>query len=371
MKYITEIKGAICETFPDLIASKQLIVQDDFFVNATELDANALIKIRSAVLKYGMSYPNFGEIVPKTWRDLHMRLDELRTAGTKIVPYIGIQRINESLASPLGEEELKVFIAFLHDMGYCLHFDVGDLGNYVILEPKWIIDAMKVFVTCDKFGLRFWKRLEWTKMRSCGQVKDSYILQQWKSKKSESFHEFKDYLLLVLEKLDIVCRAKLYSRSGEETRSEFYTVPCMVNSAVPDVELFRQPAVSMTYAFPSVVPVAIYNRLVCACLVLWPVFNGHIYSGLVVLKSGQSHCIVLHMREGSILISFLHLESLRKVDIHLCRTVRQFVNIALTDITKTLANGKGSLFEISYNQEATSRHFGSSDVVSVLIGLCV
>ena len=353
--------NAIRETFPELIASEQLIVEDDFFVNAKELDTTALTKIRSAVLEYGMSYPNFGEVVPKAWRDLHMRLDKLRTAGTKVVPYKEIQRINKSLRSPLGEEELKVFITFLHDMGYCLHFEGGRLGNYVILEPKWIIDAMKVFVTCDRFGLRFWKRFEWTRMRSSGQIKEKYILQQWRSRDKKSFHEFREYLLLVLEKLDILCRAKLYGRRGEDIKADFFTVPCMVNSAMTDSELLRQPSIGMVYTFPSFVPVAIYNRLVCACLCLWQVYDGHIYSGLVILKSGQYHCIVLQMKEGKILVSFLHLESIQKVDIHLCRTVRQFMNTALTDITKTYASGKGTLFKINYNQEAMSRNFGSAE----------
>ena len=355
------MKNAIRETFPELIAAKQLIVEDDFFVNAKELYATALTKIRSAILEYGRSYPNFGEVVPKTWRDLHMKLDELRVAGTKIVPYKEIQRINKRLPSPLGEEELKVFITFLHDMGYCLHFEGGRLGNYVILEPKWIIDAMKVFVTCDRFGLRFWKRLEWMRMRSSGQVQEKYILQQWRSRNKESFHQFREYLLLVLEKLDILCRAKLYGRSGEDVNAEFFTVPCMVNSAMADSELLRQPAVGMVYTFPTFVPVAIYNRLVCACLSLWQVYDGHIYSGLVILKSGQYHCIVLQMKEGKILVSFLHLELLQKVDIYLCRTMRQFINTALSDITKTYASGKGTLFKINYNQEAMSRNFGSAE----------
>ena len=353
--------NAIRETFRELIASKQLIVEEDFFVNAKELDATALTKIRSAVLQYGMSYPNFGEVVPKMWRDLHMRLDEIRTAGTKIIPYKEIQRINKSLPSPLEEKELKVFITFLHDMGYCLHFDGGELGNYVILEPRWIIDAMKVFVTCDRFGLRFWKRLEWMRMRSSGQVKENYILQQWRVKDKESFYEFREYLLMVLEKLDILCRAKLYGRSGEDINADFFTVPCMVNSAMINFEQLRQSAVGMVYTFPSIVPVAIYNRLVCACLSLWPVYDGHIYSGLVILKSGQCHCIVLQMKEGKILVSFLHLESLPKVDIYLCRTVRQYINTALADIMTTYARGKESIFNISYNQEAKSRNFGSAE----------
>ena len=363
--------NAIRDTFPELIASKQLNVKEDFFVNAKELDVETLHKIRSAVLEFGMSYPKFGESIPKAWRDLHVELDKLREAGAKVLSYWAIQRINNRLASPLEEEELKVCIDFLHDIGYCLHFDGNELGKYVILEPKWIIDAMKVFVTCDRFGLRFWRRLEWTRMRSSGQVKEAYILQQWRSRNKESFHELKEYLLLVLEKLDILCRAKLYGRSGEDVKAEFFTVPCMVNSATPDVELFRQPAVGMTYTFPCVVPVAIYNKLVCACLVLWPVFDSHIYSGLVLLKSGQYHCIVLQTEEGNILVSILHLESLQKVDMHLCRTVRQFVNTALTDITNIIASGKGSLFEISYNQEATTRNFGGADAKVMQLSIYV
>ena len=360
-KRITEIKDAICEEFQELIASKQLIVQEDFFVNAKELDVETLHKIRSAVLEFGMSYPKFGESIPKAWKDLHVELDKLREAGTKVLSYWAIKRINNRLASPLEEEELKVCIDFLHDIGYCLYFHGDELGKYVILEPKWIIDAMKVFVTCDRFGLQFWKKFDWMRMRSSGQVKESYITQQWRSKDRESYHQLKEYLLLVLQKLDILCRAKLYGRSGEDVNADFFTVPCMVNSTIPDTELLSKPTVEMTYAFPSVVPVAIYNRLVCACLSLWPVYDGHIYIGLVILKSGQFHCIVLQTKEGKILVSFLHLESLQKVDIHLCRTVRQFMNTALTDITETYASGKGPLFKISYNQEAMSRNFGSND----------
>ena len=291
-----------------------------------------------------------------------MELDKRRAAGTKILLYKEIQRINKGLAYPLEEEELKVFITFLHDMGYCLHFYGGGLENYVILEAKWIIDAMKAFVTCERFGLQFWKQKKWMKMKSSGQVRESYILQQWMSRDTESFHEFREYLLLVLVKLDILCRAKLYGRNGEDINADFFTVPCMVNSAKPDSELLRQPNVCMTYTFPTTVPVAIYNRLVCACLVLWPVYDGQIYSGLVILKSGQRHCIILQMKEGKILVSFLHKQTLQKVDIYLCRTVRQFLNTALTDITKTYAGGKDKiLFQISYNQEAMSRNFGSND----------
>ena len=101
----TEIKVKICETFPELIANTQLIVREEFFVNAKELDVETLERIRSAVVEHGMSYPNFGEAVPQTWRDLHIELDKLRAAGTKILPYEEIRRINKNLESPLGDEE--------------------------------------------------------------------------------------------------------------------------------------------------------------------------------------------------------------------------------------------------------------------------
>ena len=339
-----------------------MIVDDDFFVNAKELDAYSLAKIRSAVLEYGMSYPNFGERVPKTWRDLHMELDKLREAGTKILPYDEIRRMNKGLAYPLEEEELKVFITFLHDMGYCLHFDDGYLSGYVILEPRWIIDAMKVFVTCDKFGLLFWRRLEWMKMRSSGQVKESYILQQWRSMEKTSFHKYRKYLLLVLEKLDILCHAKLYDGRGEDANVDFFTVPCMVNTPVPEDLPVKQPTISMHFMFQSVVPVAIYNRLVCACLALWQVYNGHLYSGMVILKSGHYHCFSLQMKSGNIFVSFQHFESQNKVDIHLCRTVRQFLNTALTEIARTYRTSNAdSLYTISYNEEAKSKNFGSNE----------
>ena len=361
-KCIAEIRDQICETFPELIANNQLIVREEFFINAKVLDVEVLENIRSAVLEHGMSYPTFGDVVPQTWRDLHMELDKLRAAGTKILPYEEIQRINKTLASPLQEKELKVFVTFLHDMGYCLHFDDGYLSGFVILEPRWIIDAMKVFVTCDNFGLRFWKHLEWKKMRSSGQVKESYIVEQWRSKEKDSFHRYKRYLLLVLEKLDILCRAKFYDDRGRDAKIDFFTVPCMVNTSVPGDLRFKQPTISMHFIFQSVVPVAIYNRLVCACLALWQVYNSHLYSGFVILKSGQYHCFSLQLKNGNIFVSFLHLESQDKVDINLCRTVRQFLNTALTAIARTYrTTNADSLYTVSYSEEAISRNFGSNE----------
>ena len=329
------------------------------------MDTDTLERIQTSILENGTSYPNFGDVIPQTWRYLHLKLDKMRSAGKKIIPYEEIQRINKALRSPLQEEELEVFIAFLHAIGYCLHFTEGELAKYVILEPKWIIDAMKVVVTCDRFGVKFWEKRKWEKMRSTGQVKESYILKQWQLKDNESFHEYREYLLLVLEKLDIFCHAKLYGQKGEDVQAKYFTVPCMVNTSIPEaLQLqLQQPTIDIVYTFPSVVPVAIFNRLICACLVLWPVYQGHLYSGLVVLKSGQYHCIALQMREGKIFVSFLHLESLEKVDIYLCRTVRQFLNRTLTDLVKTYKSSNVEhLYKISYNREAVFRNFYETDL---------
>ena len=347
-----------------MIESNHLIVREEFFINARELHGDTLGRIQSALLEYGKSYPNYGQVIPQTWRHLHLKLDELRSEGKKIISFEEMQRMNNKLQSPLEEEELRIFIRFLHDMGYCLHFDEGQLSKFIILEPKWIIDAMKVFVTCDTFGFRFWEKRKWAKMRSTGQVEESYIIQQWRARDKESFQQYSEYLLLVLEKLDILCRAKMYGHKGEDVRANFYTVPCMVNSSVPEdlQQQLQQPTVDMCYIFPSVVPVAIFNRLICACLVLWPVYQGHLYSGLVVLKSGQFHCIVLQMKDGKIQVSIFHVESLNKVDMYLCRTVRQFLNTALTDIMKTYKSSNAdNLYTICYNQEATSRSLSDSE----------
>ena len=334
------------------------------------MDAETLERIRTTILENGTSYPNFGEVIPQTWRDLHLEIDKLRSAGKKIIPYVEIQYINKKLPSPLTDEEVKVFMAFLHAMGYCLHFTEGELAEYVILEPKWIIDAMKVFVTCDKFGFRFWEKLKWQKMRSTGQVEESYILRQWRSRDRESFYNYQTYLLLVLEKLDILCHAKLYGQRGEDVDAKLFTVPCMVNSSAPEaLQLqLKQPTINIVYTFPSVVPVAIFNRLICACLVLWPVYQGHLYSGLVVLKSGQYHFIALQMRDGKIFVSFQHTESLEKVDMYLCRVVRQFLNRTLADIVKTYKSSSSeNLYTISYNREAKLRNFCETETQVILI----
>ena len=358
-----DIKQEICETFKDVIASNQLIVRDELFIDAKRLDSDTLDKIRAAVLEYGMSYPSFGESIPTAWRDLHLELDKMRSTGTMIVSMEEIRRINSRMKSPLEDQELNVFIDFLHGVGYCLHFEEGALSDYVILEPKWVIDAMKIFITCDKFGFRFWEKRKWLKMRSTGQVKESYIIKQWQSRGGGSFFEHREYLMLVLEKLDILCRAKIYDENGNVDNADFFLVPCMVNASIREPIRGQHSTVDMLYTFPTVVPVAIYNRLVCACLVLWPVYKGHLYSGLVVLKSGQYHLIKLRMKDGNIVVSFDHMISLENIDIHVCRTVRQFLNKALDSIMKTYKADAQKLYHLEYNNEAISRNFCNTDTL--------
>ena len=362
---VLDIKNKICEEFHDWVESKQLIVRDEFFICAKEIDADTLETIRTSIIENGTSYPNFGDVIPQTWRDLHLELDKLRTAGKKIIPFEEVQRINSKLPSPLEEEELEVFVAFLHAMGYCLHFNEGELAKHMILEPKWIIDAMKVIVTWDGYGKKLWGKKKWDEVRSTGQVKESYIIKQWQMRDAESFREFNEYLLLVLEKLDIICRGKHYNINGEEDHTDFFLVPCMVNVSIPATTVLQERSLDIQYTFPSVVPIAIYNRLVCACLVQWQVDNDHLYSGLVILKSGQYHRIKLQMKDGKILVSFVHLESIEKIDVHLCRAVRQFLNTALNSIMKTYkADTKSqNLYKIEYNGEAKARHFCNTEVL--------
>ena len=203
-------------------------------------------------------------------------------------------------------------------------------------------------------------------MRSSGQVDESYIIQQWRSRDKESFYEFRHYLLLVLEKLDILCHAKVYDKAGKDVKTDFYTVPCMVNSSIPDLEFTQQTSVDISYSFCSVAPVAIFNRLVCACLVLWPVYKGHLYSGLVVLRSGQYHLIKLNMKGGKIIVSFVHLKALDRIDVHLCRTVRQFLNSALDSIMKTYKTDVQKLYILEYNNEAITRNFCNTDLENLV-----
>ena len=349
----------IIQNFQSLVDSSQLIVREDLFLNAVDLSQKSLGTLRKTLIDLGETYPEFGERLPKQWIDLQEKIAELKASGEVIVSLDRFKGLNSSLKTPLSEEELELFLSFMHNTGFILHFKDPILAKMVILDPKLIIDAMKCLVTCEKFALDVWSKKEWDKMSAVGKLEESYIIKVWKKRNKKHLFENRHFLLSIMEKLDLITRPKIYDK-GNEITADFYYVPSMVREvANKKTQLLRANAVKIFLKFNDILPPAVFNRLVCSCMSLWPVHKEELYDGYVVLESGLNHLLTIKRQFRTIVVSFIHKLSPDEIDINLCRSVKQYICqsvLRIVSLYVTIPSEGEGLYTLMYNQLARSNH---------------
>ena len=306
--------------------------------------------IRKVILEVGESYPTYGEPIPKSWMSLQTELYTLKQNGERIIPFQFLVDLNSRMKEPLNEDELCLFTLFLHHTGHSLHFQKGDLAQLIMLDPRFIIDAMRCFVTVGQFAMRFWKQDEWKLMRSSGRVDESNIVKLWKNKNEPTFYNHREYLLQVMRDLDLLCLPKVYDKNGQEIQQTSFFVPCMIKETPPKdlstlARISSEEALQMRFEFADILPPAVYNRLVCTSLSLWQVHERQLYDGCVTLQSGSQHLLVIQRESQAIMVSFLHNKGSDSVDVDLCRAVRLYFTQTIQRILSTYQMGREDVTE--------------------------
>ena len=356
---IKTIKSTILEKFKTLIDSSQLIMRDDLFLNARDLSPEARDTLRKVIVEYGETYPDYGKNMPKHWMELLETLFQMKTNGQRIISLECLIDVNAGLKNPLRKEELELFLTFMHNAGYLLHFKDAGLQNMVILDPKLIIDAMKCFITCRKFSFDIWGGRRWNKMVSTGKIEKSHIINMWVKRNKELYFENKEFLLGVMEKLDLITCPKIYDK-GQDVIASFYLVPSMIKETAQNRQRIRTNDVEVFFKFHDILPPAVFNRLVCSCLSLWPVHKGRLYDGYVELESGLNHLLIIRRDFKTIEVSFIHKTSPDDIDVNLCRSIKQYIRQAILRIVSLYDNafsdGEGELYTLDYNDNARRKH---------------
>ena len=356
---ITIIKDTIIQNFKPLVDSSQLIVREDLFLSAVDLSQESLDIIRKIIIDLGENYPEFGERLPKHWIDFQEIIAELKASGERIVSLDRLKGLNSSLETPLSLEELDLLLSFMHSTGVILHFKDTVLSETVILDPKLIIDAMRCLVTCQKFAMDVWGKKEWQKMSTSGKLEETYIIKVWKKRNKIHLYKNRSFLLMVMEKLDLITRPRIYDK-GHDVIVKFFYVPSMVKEVVKDKSEFHANAVNVTLKFHDILPPAVFNRLVCSCMSLWPVHKNELYDGYVVLESGLNHLLVIRRQFKTIDVSFIHKVSPDDIDVNLCRSVKQYICqsvMRIVSLYDTITSDEEEFYTIEYNELARSKHF--------------
>ncbi|KAL3887625.1 hypothetical protein ACJMK2_000021 [Sinanodonta woodiana] len=359
-------KEAIDKYFIELrymLGEKPIIrhLVDDIAIDNTKPDP-MLEELKKRIFEVSKQQPHWGEETPARWLPLEQAIMTLKASGTKIVEHSFIEEINMSGSVKIEDrDELELFLKFHHEMGTILYFSVEELRKKIILEPQWIIDALKSLITAETF-IRQNPAItsKFREFVKTGKLTHELIDIIWSKENNPEFHDNKKHILGMMEQLNIIAIPRIFSEEGQVTKEENYVLaPCMLQQKTPEEIISPKPNAQMEsspvlcYVFTgNFLPSAIFHRLLAACIAHWPVAKKKkehmeenlIFCGCCVFQLDKQHKLTLHFREHVIFLRVTRMGLKDKTpSSNLCIEVREFITRNLLKIIGYL--GKGLKFE--------------------------
>ncbi|CAC5398489.1 unnamed protein product [Mytilus coruscus] len=137
----------------------------------------------------------------------------------------------------------------------------------------------------------------------------------WEQKDFRAILPYKEFIFNILIHLDILAEQRRYDTAGSRLPVDNFFVPCMVternNTSFMDKECTPERAICLAFVFKgTVIPPALPNRLISACLSMWTLkqYEGRklLFSGFIVVSFDKAHDIVICVEGNQILLYIVH-----------------------------------------------------------------
>ena len=212
----------------------------------------------------------------------------------------------------------------------------------------------------------------WDGMVTTGKIDESYIEKVWEAHCNRILHQHREYLLLLLQRLDIIAKPKVYDDGGFDTSVGYFYVPCMLQVKVRSTErLPKDEDITISFKFKELLPPAVVHKVFASCICLWSVQANCLYDGWALLESGPNHLILLDRHSNSITVSVRHRQNAGKVELSFLRSIKHFFAQTIQRIVSAygvqVEKGKSRIYEIECNKNAITKGIGSEDKVRHLI----
>ncbi|KAL3854739.1 hypothetical protein ACJMK2_013988, partial [Sinanodonta woodiana] len=322
------------------------LANEDFVIDNTIFDPK-LEELKRKIVELASEQPFWGEEVPARWLHLEQLLMKLKAAGVKVIPYSLVESLNKEGSIQIEtKEELDLFLRFLHDTGTILYFNSVKLREKIVLDPQWLIDALKSLITAEMFVLKNPAVInKWYEFKEKGKLTIELIDAVWTKQENPELHDNKEHILLLMEQLNIVAKPRSFSNNGDEVKVESYFIaPCMLRQMTPKEVITpeRNPQMESTsvlcYVFKEkFLPPPIFHRLLASCMACWPIAKNKreslVFCGGCVFDLDHSHRIYLHFRDYVIFARITRMGIREKTpNGKLCLKVREFITEKLSEI---------------------------------------
>ncbi|KAK3598550.1 hypothetical protein CHS0354_010727 [Potamilus streckersoni] len=322
------------------------LADEDFALDNTVIDPK-VDDLKKKIVQLASNQPYWGEKIPARWLPLEERLMSLKHAGVKVIAYSLLEKMNEEIAVKIkSREELDLFLRFQHDIGNILYFGTEELKEHIMLDPQWLIHALRTLVTAEDFILKKIKKLTvvqmWREFKNTGKLTQELIDAIWTKENNSDFHDNKDLLLLIMEKLNIIARKKEIIKIGQEVKvKKCFIAPCMLSEKTPIhiVSPEHHPEMEsssvLCYVFTGkFLPSPIFHRLIAACVSQWPIAmkksKNLIFCGCCVFEVDPCHKLTLLLKDYVIFARVTKTSKINKIlSSDVCIQIKKFIDDTL------------------------------------------
>ncbi|CAC5379159.1 unnamed protein product [Mytilus coruscus] len=187
-----------------------------------------LKKLREQILEVAMDIPKWGDNLPTRWIVLEREIENKIAEEKYIISYEEAQQLAENCSFPINktDSELDSFLKYEHEIGNLIFFD--NIKRYIILEPKWLVNIFKCFVSATEFQSEFVDMEEWTQLESTGILSDSLITKLLEKEVKLHSAEQRNFALQIMETFNIIVK-----HTNKEGKKNYY-MPCMIKASSYD-----------------------------------------------------------------------------------------------------------------------------------------
>ncbi|CAC5363363.1 unnamed protein product [Mytilus coruscus] len=277
------------ELFKDHEGRNHLVLDKQIFVNATDKDDQEIGALKKAITELTFDHPCWGEKMPNACVPLELEIAEMVAAGKQILSLVELEELNS----------------------------ISKLQDYVIINPLLMVEVMRSFVT----DIGFWpkkRRMQviFSRMSESGIIRREDLYQIWEQKDFRPILLYKEFIFNILIHLDILSEQRRYdTATGSRLPVENFFVPCMVTqrntTSFMDTECTPKRAICLAFVFKgTVIPPALPNRLISACLSMWTLkqYEGRklLFSGFIVVSFDKAHDILVCVEGNRIFLYIVH-----------------------------------------------------------------
>ncbi|KAL3888348.1 hypothetical protein ACJMK2_000718, partial [Sinanodonta woodiana] len=344
------------------------VVDEDFAIDNTILDGK-LEDLKKKIVEVASQQPYWGEQIPTRWFLLEQQLMRLRDVGIKVVSRSTVEKLNEEGTVRIEEsEELDLFLRYLHETGTIIYFSIEVLRDNILLDPKWMIDALKFLINAqpnlpnnpadndakpnsppaaaaDRDITQ-----KWSDFKEKGILTVELVDAIWTKENHPDLHRHKNHILMIMEQLNILAKPRSFNEMGEK-EEDYFVTPCMLRQESPTTVIFPEedPRIvrtpDMRYIFRGkYLPTPIFHRLLAACVARWPIAKKRetsenlIFCGCCVFDLDLFHRLTVYMKNHVVFarITRVVIDDVKTLDAKLCNRVRRFITLNLSKITSYL-----------------------------------